>query len=69
MYQFRQFSSSPADVANDTVSLRNFLVGYRDAPARPGIQRVLELNTLDLPPSSTGRIYCRLLELEITENL
>lgn len=67
-FQFRQFSPSPAQVFADTLSLRNFLVRFKDRGV-PGIQRVIELNTIDLPTSAQGRTYCRMVELEITENL
>jgi hypothetical protein len=68
-YQFKVFGPSFALVAADTASLRNFLVGYSDALRGPGIQRVVPLNTGDLPPSSPGRIFCRFLDVQITENL
>lgn len=67
-YQFRQFAPSFADVIRDSASLRDFLVGYRDRPA-PGILRVIELNSMDLPLTATGRLFCRMVELDIAENL
>jgi len=67
--QFRQFAPREQDAIADTASLRGFLVPYRDWPAAHGIMRVLPINEMDLPVTGTARLFCRLLELEITENL
>ena len=68
LYQFRQFGPSYFATRRDTKSLRDFLVGYRDH-GKPGIQAVIKENEMGLPASGTGRLFCRMVQLRIWENL
>ena len=70
LYQFRCFGPSFFACRRDAESVRDFLVGHKDRgnPAG-GIMNVIEENTMDLPASSTGRTFCRMVELRIWENL
>jgi hypothetical protein len=67
-FQFRQFGPIFATVARQTRELNDFLTSYTDRPAA-GIQTILEINTMDLPPSTETRYFCRVLEVQITEDL
>lgn len=68
LYQFRQFGPSYFATRRDTESIRDYLVGYKNRGV-PGIQACIQENTMDLPASGTGRLFCRMVELRIWENL